>query len=176
MCACGAPPAEHGPYTNPPLVWRDAGYVGALVTLHYSGVCPGKETHLRRGTFRETAPTVTVDWFGLRVPPRESDLSAEPDRVPRRPAECMDEIAPASLKLGKAAVARGCGVEPYYRVTDTGARRCILRIEHGPAGFRAVAVWAASEHGKWAANSAAVVGRGPVGMKALGQLISAIEQ
>lgn len=144
-CACGYPERYHHP-----------------VTLR----CP----LLERGTFREPEPEPKILMWGLVVPaPAATKERAPEDRVPRREAMKLEEIAPAALKVGKKAATAGVDVVPYFRELHDGTWWTILRMEHGE--FRAIAVWRRPAGGTWSFRAAAV-DRVPVGAKRLGELLS----
>lgn len=189
LCTCGAPAAEHGPYVEPPapaLVWMEvppargcegpAQLIIAPRKMHHR--CPersssGELMQLRHGMFREPAqPRYRELWHGLVTlddgPEAEAGGEAL-DRVPRRPALAPDEVAPRALALGRKAAAVGCMVNPYYRVDASGTERCIIAMERGQ--WRAIAIWQRPAGGKWA-SAAAAVNKAPVGVLALGKLIS----
>lgn len=125
---------------------------------------------LQRGTFREPAPEPRTTWHGLTIPLIERGAKAAPvDRVPRREAQGLDEIAPAAMKLGMKARNADADVVPYFRSPPDASWWSILRIERD--AFRAIAIWRRPAGGKWAFLSAAV-NRAPAGAKRLGELLS----
>lgn len=169
LCQCGSVVGAHGPYTTPPsiLVRDSARKLFAQYVTRYR--CPDRPNEMRCGTFREPAPEPKTTWCGLVVPAATVKARAPEDRVPRREAVKLDEIAPAGLKLGMRARNVGVDVVPYFRELHDGAWWTILRMERG--AFRAIAIWRRPVGGKWAFLSAAV-DRVPVGAKRLGELLS----
>ena len=168
LCQCGQQPKEHLPYTEPPAVTRDA---GDGVKQHLR--CREEEPqHLRRGVLREPPAVATRTWHGMQVPViEESANAAQEDLVPRRRAQCAEEVAGAATTLGRRAVSTGYVVDAYYRELHDGAAWSILAFARH-SGERGIGVWRRPAGGKWAFRSAAWgAGRVPVSAPRLKELI-----
>lgn len=162
LCACGDVPAAHEPAADGKLGCACA--CGSPPLLHdgralYQGVpCPGRRSKtsgawllLRQGTFRPAEPVpARREWFGLLVPVIEAAEVVDevrphlPPRVPARPPQGPHEFAGAGggkqgSKLGRAAVALGWRVEPWYWRAGDGSEGCAVRLAKGV--LRAVALW-----------------------------------
>lgn len=143
LCPCGEVPAAHVP--------EDDGKLR----------CPGKETRLRRGSFREVAPRryETRPGWGDVLFPAPDEVEVEPvigpPLVPARPCRIVDEVARQALRLGAKAAAAGWDVSPHYAVTHDGVELSALWMRHGD-GRRALALWARPSGAAWATRGAMI--------------------
>lgn len=149
VCACGETVDTHRAVADPPsplLTFAEKGKV-----IHR---CPGKDTQLRHGTFREAPPPEELTYVEIlardaarwRAEAEEAARPYEPPPpplVPARPPCGPHEFAGyqgrQAVGLGRKAVAAGWEVEArYWRAADR-SEGCAVRLRKGP--LRAVATW-----------------------------------
>lgn len=149
VCACGETVDAHRAVVVPPsplLAFAEAG----KVTYR----CPGKDTQLRHGAFREAPPPETLTYLEIlardaarwRAEAEEAARPYEPPPlplVPARPPRNVFEFAAhgggQAAGLGRKAVAAGWRVGPFYWKAADGAEGCAVQLAKGP--LRAVATW-----------------------------------
>lgn len=120
---------------------------GYVRSLHGAdGGCPGLKTK----TFTARAPVEEIDWrevmrrdrVAASAPPVAVAAVAAP-LIPARPPLSFGEYAGGqgrqAVGLGRAAMAVGWSVSPWYWLAGDGTEGCALRLARGT--LRAVATW-----------------------------------
>lgn len=149
VCVCGETVDSHGSTTDPPSPTRAFAVAEKAKSLR---PCPGKDTQLRHGAFRQDEPVARQEWFGLLVPvigggeqaDEQIDEPAGPPQVPARAPQGPHELAGGgggkqATKLGRNATGLGWRADAlYWRAVD-GTEGCGVWLVKGP--LRAVATW-----------------------------------
>lgn len=180
-----------GPVTDPPSPLRVFEYIGVALrgTIRLQHICPGKPRtatgampQLRRGTFRDPPPPPRYErrpgWGDVLFPvaePVDLETDRPQPRVPARYTTSLDEIAPAAMRVGKAAAAVGWAVDPWYAVDHDGTEAGALIMRHDD-GRRVLALWTRTPGATWRTAGAMLRWPGQptrkVGVKVLTDLLA----